>query len=408
MQNAAKHIYMVDDDLAMCELVKFIVTREGFTISSQHRVYQAYEKIKEAKPDIILLDLHLPDGNGLNVCKKVRNDDDLAHIPIIILSTREFYIERDVAFEAGADLFMAKPFDQKELIKAINEYLSEKISIKFWGVRGSTPTPEASKMNYGGNTPCVQLDIPGVNELVILDAGTGIRNLGDHLAKQEGPIKGYLFITHPHWDHIQGMPFFKSIYAKENSFMISMPEQLEGNCKEVLSGQMQYTYFPVTPKMLMADISFTDQPPIETHYDGFSVEFILANHPTNTAIYKIRTHGKIIIYAPDNELIPHQDAQDNTFVEHLIDFCQDADVLIHDAQYCYDNYDKFRSWGHSPWQEALKVAEAARVDHLILFSHDPLSTDEYLDELDKEIQTKKEHVQKISLAKELSVIQLKI
>lgn len=399
---------MVDDDIAICELVNIILTSAGFTFDSQNKVYGSFEYIKAHKPDLVLLDLHLPDGNGLNICKKIKTTEELKHIPVIILTTREFNIEKEVAYEAGADLFISKPFDKDELIQFIKSYLSDKIEVKFWGVRGSTPTPESDKMRYGGNTPCIQITLPGVDETLIFDAGTGIRNLGDHLVRTKEAIHARLFITHPHWDHIQGLPFFKPLYGAKNHITISMPEQLEGNCKQVLSGQMQYTYFPVTPKMLIADVHFEDQPPEETSYNGYAVSFILANHPTNTAIFKIKAHGKTIIYGPDNELIAKQALEDSSFLGHLVEFCADADLLIHDAQYSYDNYDQFRSWGHSPWQETLKIAELAKVKDLILFSHDPMSTDSYLDELNITLKKIDTPLNSIKLAKELSIVKISL
>lgn len=399
---------MVDDDIAICELIRIILSDRGFKFNAQYKVYGAFEHIKSHKPDLILLDLHLPDGNGLNICKKVKQDPELQNIPVIILTTREFNIEKDVAYEAGADLFMSKPVDKDELVGFIEKFLQDKIQIRFWGVRGSTPSPEPTKMRYGGNTPCVQMHIPGVNKHIILDAGTGIRNLGDRMILEKEDIDAHLLITHPHWDHIQGLPFFKPIYAPNNRFTISMPEQLEGGCKAVLSGQMQYTYFPVTPKMLRAEVTYKDQQPEKTDFDGYSVSFILANHPTNTAVYKIEAHGKTIIYAPDNELIAHQNPEDNTFVQHLIEFCKGADLLIHDAQYAYQNYEQFRSWGHTAWEETVKLGKLAGVKRLVLFSHDPSSTDEYLDELDHKLTKFEDDFESLSLAREQELLSIPV
>ncbi|MDV7398537.1 MBL fold metallo-hydrolase, partial [Arthrospira platensis SPKY1] len=184
-----------------------------------------------------------------------------------------------------------------------------------------------------------------------------------------------------------------------------MPEQLEGSCQDVLAGQMQYTYFPVTPKMLQAEVHFENQEAHECHYEGYSVSYILANHPTNTAIYKIKAAGKTIVFAPDNELIPHQEPEESSFLKLLIDFCSEADLLIHDGQYSYANYDQFRSWGHSPWEETVKMAKAALVKRLVIFSHDPASTDDDLDRLDHQLRTHADDFESIQLAREFSVLQ---
>ena len=258
-----------------------------------------------------------------------------------------------------------------------------RVAITFWGVRGSTPCANRQNMEYGGNTTCVQIDVPGCDEILILDSGTGIRNLGNELAKREEGLQGRIFITHPHWDHIQGFPFFKPIYGSRNRFEIHMPAQEDGGCKDILAGHLTRTFFPVTLQMIDANLKYVTQPAEKVEYDGYSVEFMLANHTANTAIYKIRVGEKTIIFCPDNELDPRNIEKGTDFCTRMQEFCMNADLFIHDGQYDLDAYKRRKGWGHSAWQVVVYFARRAKVKNLYLTHHDPDSDDRYLRKLDK-------------------------
>ncbi|MCH8495466.1 MAG: MBL fold metallo-hydrolase [Balneolales bacterium] len=253
-----------------------------------------------------------------------------------------------------------------------------KINLRFWGVRGSIPCAEPVNMLFGGNTSCVQIKINGCDDYLILDSGSGIRPLGDELAKGQQQKRGHIFITHAHWDHIQGFPFFKPIYDGSNQVTIHMPAQTSGDCKQVLTGQLTPTHFPVTADMLHAEIDYITQPPEKQDYGSFTAEFMLANHPVATAVYKIQLHGLTLIYAPDNELVPRHLDNDQAFRHQLIEFCRDADILIHDGNYSLDMYEERRNWGHSAWEDATEMAIEAGVKNLYLTHHDPAATDDFL------------------------------
>lgn len=391
---------MVDDDTAMCDFVGAIVRKAGFNFVATNRFHGSQETIKDQQPDLVLLDLHLPDGSGLNLCFNLKNDAKTRHIPVFMLTTREFGIEKGVALKAGVEHFFQKPFDRDEFVRKLNDFLTPMVEVAFWGVRGSTPCANKENIIYGGNTTCVEIRMPDSDEVFILDSGSGIRNLGNSLIKEKRQLNGRIFITHPHWDHIQGFPFFKPIYAPNNEFSVHMPQQISGGCKEVLAGQMTYTYFPVTPEMLHSRIEYVTQQSQLEDYGSYKIEFMLANHPVTTAMYKIHIKDMVIIFAPDNELIPNETEDKNPFYRHLKEFFHGADLLIHDAQYSRSNYGPRKNWGHSAWEEAVELCADLDVRHLYLTHHDPDSSDEELQSWDKATESYASHFESLQFAKE--------
>lgn len=264
----------------------------------------------------------------------------------------------------------------------------QEVAVTFWGVRGSTPCANTKNMKYGGNTTCVEIKIPESDEILIFDSGTGIRNLGNDLVAKSGNLKGRIFVTHPHWDHIQGFPFFKPIYDSENHFKIHMPMQEDRGCKDILSGHLTETFFPVTLDMIDANLEYITQPAAKKAYEGYEIEFMIANHALNTAIYKIYINGKQIVFCPDNEISPQRDINGSEFYNALQNFFKDVDLLIHDGQYDLDTYNGKQGWGHSPWEEVVDFAGKSNVKHLFLTHHDPDSDDSKLRSLDMELDNK--------------------
>lgn len=277
----------------------------------------------------------------------------------------------------------------------------QEITVTFWGVRGSTPCANKENMEFGGNTTCVQIDVPGTEEILILDSGTGIRNLGNKLVEKNGDLSGRIFITHPHWDHIQGFPFFKPIYDSGNHFKIHMLKQGNGGCKDILSGHLSETFFPVTLDMIDANLEYITQSEEKIKYEGYEIEFMHANHAVNTAIYKIYIDDKKIVFCPDNELNPQLNKENDIFYNNLNDFFKNVDLLIHDGQYDLETYKGKQGWGHSPWEEVVDFAGRANVKNLFITHHDPDSDDNKLLALDKQLQNKfTDTFESIQLARE--------
>jgi phosphoribosyl 1,2-cyclic phosphodiesterase len=258
------------------------------------------------------------------------------------------------------------------------------LSVRFWGTRGSIPSPGADTVRYGGNTPCLELRT-GDGWLVILDAGTGIRELGRSLlARAAGaPIEGDIFLTHAHWDHIQGIPFFAPLFRKGNHFTIWGSKSLQTSIDRVVRDQMSPVVFPVTFEELQARIDFQELSEERRAGRGYDVSAIAVRHPGGALGYRFadgNAGGRELVYVSDNELSPRAryDSLPN-WRERLVEFARGAAVLVHDAMYTSQEYEAFVGWGHSTYEDAVELALDAGVERLVLFHHRPERTDDEVD-----------------------------
>ncbi len=256
--------------------------------------------------------------------------------------------------------------------------LENRFLIRFWGVRGSIACPGSQTVRYGGNTSCVEMRVGG--KLLIFDGGTGLRVLGMKLLS-EMPLDASMFFTHSHWDHIQGFPFFVPAFVPGNRFNIYGAVAPNGSTIEQrLNDQMLHPNFPVPLQIMGADLKFCDIEVGETVEIGdIKVENALLNHPGEAVGYRVTWGGKTAAYITDTEHYPDR------LDENVLWLSRDADVMVYDATYTDSEYSNEKSskvgWGHSTWQEAIKVAEAANVKQLVIFHHDPLHNDDFMDEV---------------------------
>jgi phosphoribosyl 1,2-cyclic phosphodiesterase len=254
--------------------------------------------------------------------------------------------------------------------------------VKFYGTRGSIPVPEKNFMEFGGNTPCVLVTFDnGVQ--VILDAGSGIRKLGKEiLGKPLTQQRVYILLSHTHWDHIQGLPFFAPAFEPHFPLTIFLNQRhnLAAKLPEIIANQMRHEYFPVDFKAIHADIEFReyDQEAITTSW-GSTFEMIPLNHPGKSYGYRLEYQGKTTVYCTDVE---HKADLDPRIV-HL---ARHADLLIHDAQYTPEELETHKGWGHSSWKQAVELAQLAGVKRLALFHHDPDHDDDFLLGIEKQAQ----------------------
>jgi len=262
------------------------------------------------------------------------------------------------------------------------------MKVTFWGVRGSIPTPGPETVRVGGNTSCVEVCTPD-DDLIILDAGTGIRPLGLSLqARYKDRVIGHIFLSHTHWDHIQGLPFFSPARRRGNRFTILGEKRVDERLDRVLAGQYMDTYLPFSLREMDADILVKEVRDGETVVLGEHtlVTAQRMDHPGGCFSYRIRWHDLAVVYATD--LRHPAGALD----ERLIEFSRGADLLIHDAHFTPEEIQRFPDWGHSSWGQAIAVAEAADVKRLALFHYNPTATDEVLEALEKKLQTKHPYI----------------
>lgn len=265
--------------------------------------------------------------------------------------------------------------------------------LRFWGTRGSIPTPGSHTVRYGGNTPCVEVRTD-TDSLVILDAGTGIRELGRSLLERAGngsggskPIAADIFLTHAHWDHIQGIPFFAPIFHPGNHFTIWGSKTLETSIDRVIRDQMSPVVFPVSFEELSARIDFREIAEERCVGNGYEVTAFAVQHPGGALGYRFsgagigKESGGSFVYISDNELAAHETYKSGAdWRDRLVEFVGGASLLIHDATYTKAEYDRHRGWGHSTHEEVVSLALDAGVEQLVLFHHRPERSDDDLDQ----------------------------
>ncbi len=253
------------------------------------------------------------------------------------------------------------------------------MKIKLLGTRGSIPTPGKHTVKYGGNTTCMDLTLNSGRKIII-DAGSGMRVLSSEILSEKiNHIN--LFLTHSHWDHIQGFPFFIPIYIPTFSIKIFAASPTYGRLLDIFKGQMQSLYYPVPFKQIAAKIEFEKIRKSGISIDGVKISSILTNHPLETHAFKFEEDGKSLVFMSDNEL-DHQDIAAVPYEDHL-NFIKDSDVLIHDAQYEKKEMKKHKSWGHSSWEQTVAFAKEGKIKTLYLTHYDPIRKDKQIDNIIK-------------------------
>ena len=258
------------------------------------------------------------------------------------------------------------------------------MKITVWGCRGSIPVPGQSTLRYGGNTTCIEVRSQS-GQIYIVDAGSGLRNLGNSLSRENDSRQIRFFFTHAHWDHLLGFPFFTPLYSSDYQVTFCSGPHTQGAIHDFLSHQMAPPYFPVELSALRAGISFKCENPCHEEsyccFNEIQVRPFPINHPNGGFGYKFIEGEKVFIIVPDNEIrFQHEGGPKRA---EFVQLFRGADLLIHDSQYTEGEYNKTRGWGHSTFEDAVDLAMDAGVRRLGLFHHDPDRTD---DELDRNLE----------------------
>lgn len=404
-------VLLIEDDAESRRATSELFATEGWDVLEAGDGDDGIALALKSRPEVILCDLLMPRVNGFQVCRAIRQQ--LKPVKIIVFSGRDYGVNRESALEAGADEYLIKPLTWKHLSDAIERILPDSsrkaiatkfppqffpptARVKFWGVRGSIPVPGAATVSYGGNTSCVEVRADG--EIIVLDAGSGIRPLGMALNREFGerPIKLTLLITHAHWDHIQGLPFFQPAYDDKNEIRVLGYEGARAGLGAILSGQMETPYFPVSLRDIPGNIAVEELKEMEFDIGKVRVQAKFLNHPGICAGYRIFTSTGSVAYLPDNE--PYEvlkmrlaeqehitvtEARDFAASERqkLIEFLDDCDLLLLDTQYTDEEYEDHIGWGHGSLSSAVSLALEANVRKLVLFHHDPTHDDFMIDEM---------------------------
>src|SRR5919202_2100927 len=248
--------------------------------------------------------------------------------------------------------------------------------VRFWGTRGSVPTPGPTPVRTGGNTACVEVRTQA-GTFFVFDSGTGIRELGLHLMRQGQPVEAHLMLGHTHWDHISGFPFFTPVFVRGNQVAIYGARDLDRSLRDVLAGQMHYTYFPVPLGDLQADITFTELEEGSLQVHDATVRTHYLNHTAVCLGYRVEADGASLAYITDHE--PYGPVNGEAAFVHggdrrLVEFVRGVDLLIQDAQYTPEEYDQHRGWGHGSTDYVTDVAVQTRGRRAALFYHQPTPT----------------------------------
>ncbi len=371
---------IVDDDPIILKLMQAVLEEAGHSVSSYDSSVQALREIPVQRPDCVISDIMMPEMDGFELCREIRRRPDLAAVKIIMCSSKSYDFDRRRAKELGANGYIVKPIQRQTLLDAIKEILSEQLTVSYWGVHGTLPVPGPGALRYGGNTPCVSVEING-EPLYVFDCGSGIKQLSDYIAASKVQrLSARVFITHTHWDHINTIPFFGPLYVRGNQVELFGPHQGDLTIERAIAAQMESVYFPVTIREFGARLLFRDLREESLDFDPVRIDTILLKHPGYCLGYKLSCYGRSVCYITDNELYLKSDPRyDATYVERLTGFVKDADVLITDTTYRDHEYPSKVDWGHSCVSEVADLAAKAKVKRLHLFHHDPDQSDEDID-----------------------------
>lgn len=389
-----KKFFIIDDDEEFLRQVQHLVEIAGHEAITTTSSITALDKIINVQPDVVLSKLRMPQLDGFELYLDVRKKRVLDKVAFIILTSKQYEYDYKYAKKLGVDGYIIKPIQPETFVDTVLEVIADKVSVQFWGVRGTLPVPGPHTTRYGGNTNCVTLSI-GRKSFFIFDAGSGLKALSDHLlASKRLPIAAQLFISHPHWDHINGLPFFVPFYLKGNEFEIYGPKHPEISLENIIFDQMESIYFPVTTKEFGAKIKYHTLDEEEFQIGHIQVQSIHLVHPGRCLGYKIEYKDKIFCYITDNEIYLENSPYYNKFdFEKLKRLVTNANILVIDSTYSDEQYAQKIHWGHSSIGRVIDLADQAQVKLVCLYHHD-------VDQKDNDIDAKLDQARSLLAARQ--------
>ena len=373
-------IYLVDEDLSAIKAMTSLLEASGNTISSTTDSKDALDSILRLKPDCVISETIMPGIDGFQLCKLVTEHTELANTKFIMVSAKVYEFDQKRSFTFGAHGYIRKPINIETFSEQVSRILDDRIDIRFWGVRGTLPVSGEHALKYGGNTSCISLEFPR-QQLFVFDGGSGIKTLGNWLISQKRQnIHAKVLISHPHWDHINAIPFFAPLYQQGNEFEILGSNQGDSTMRELISAQMDGVYFPITLAAFAARVYFRDLAEENIILNDIEVKTMLLSHPGKCLGYRVNYNGRSVCYITDNEMfLEDSEFYSSHYENKLQEFCRDADALITDSTYTDDEYKTKVGWGHSCISKVVNLAHHANVKSLYLFHHDPDQSDNDID-----------------------------
>ncbi len=409
-------VLLVDDSRTSRMALAMWLAEEGWEVLEAEEGEAGLNLARQHRPDAIVCDLLMPVLNGFQFCRAIRGQTDWPTQPKLIVTTAsEYETNRRNALEAGADDYLVKPVNRDKLLELLSSVpdnaektpaapvvsktagFTPDTRVKFWGVRGSIPTPGAETLHYGGNTACVEVRADG--EIVVLDAGSGLRLLGRALVAEfkTEPIRLQLLITHTHWDHIQGFPFFAPAYDPKNKVCILGVEGARTGLEGTLSSQMEGPFFPVMMDQMPCQVGIDElkDKGMEFEVGPIRGSAMFLNHPGVCVGYRLQTSKGVIAYITDHEPFERFKIETGKTSEEeiayarlqddkLVEFVREADILIIDSQYDRTEYPSHAGWGHGCVDDVVALALRAKARQLFLFHHDPDHDDAHITHLVEE------------------------
>ena len=353
-------ILVVDDDEDALDLEAALLESAGHQVTRSRRGAEALIVAQQDPPNVIVADMMMPEMDGLELCRRLRENEALNETKIIFVTAKSYDFDRARAFSFGADGFITKPIRIESFVSEIDKIVEDQFELTFWGVRGTLPVPGKHSLRYGGNTSCVSLEFAR-GQFFIFDAGTGIKVLSDQLREQgRTHLNAKIFISHPHWDHINALPYFVPLYVQGNEFEILGATHGDISMRELISAQMDDVYFPVTIREFGSWVNFRDLREEEFEIDNTKIRTMLLSHPGYCLGYRVEYRGRSFCYITDNELYLESSSNHNPHYENkLAEFVKHTDILITDTTYTDEEYQGKVGWGHSCISKVVELAHRA-------------------------------------------------